>query len=262
MAPFDPSLSIRYHYKCIRPLLQLHHPGFSCPLCRTFADLEADVETDEADAEVESDEMPATPTPEFVALTPVIGSARASSPVSPASVDSAPARRRPSSTSSRRRPNGSFTSIPDAGEFEREIRRASLLVAGTNGQPVLLGVSGRNSRPASIRNVSMANSPPHAPMPSSHAHAPELESALTMIGQPGTSSHRSMRPPSLSDSDDGQSMADAVSSFNEVMHSDDDVSTSGEPSASGSSPAERPVAAASKGHAREKLRPDAPALSP
>ncbi|PWN30013.1 hypothetical protein BDZ90DRAFT_229051 [Jaminaea rosea] len=36
-----------FHYKCIRPLLNLHHPGFSCPLCRTFADLEADVEQDE-----------------------------------------------------------------------------------------------------------------------------------------------------------------------------------------------------------------------
>ncbi|CAO1629364.1 unnamed protein product [Parajaminaea phylloscopi] len=36
-----------YHYKCIRPMLNLHHPGFSCPLCRTFADLEADVEQDE-----------------------------------------------------------------------------------------------------------------------------------------------------------------------------------------------------------------------
>ncbi|KAG0142526.1 hypothetical protein CROQUDRAFT_97406 [Cronartium quercuum f. sp. fusiforme G11] len=35
-----------YHFKCIRPLLQMHHPGFSCPLCRTFADLEADVETE------------------------------------------------------------------------------------------------------------------------------------------------------------------------------------------------------------------------
>ncbi|PWN97104.1 hypothetical protein FA09DRAFT_298970, partial [Tilletiopsis washingtonensis] len=33
-----------FHYKCIRPLLAMHHPGFSCPLCRTFADLEADVE--------------------------------------------------------------------------------------------------------------------------------------------------------------------------------------------------------------------------
>lgn len=36
-----------FHYKCIRPLLMMHHPGFSCPLCRTFADLEADVEEDE-----------------------------------------------------------------------------------------------------------------------------------------------------------------------------------------------------------------------
>ncbi|KAJ9108126.1 hypothetical protein QFC19_002593 [Naganishia cerealis] len=37
-----------FHYKCIRPMLQLHHPGFSCPLCRTFHDLEADVEVDDA----------------------------------------------------------------------------------------------------------------------------------------------------------------------------------------------------------------------
>ncbi|KAF8532416.1 hypothetical protein JB92DRAFT_2688598 [Gautieria morchelliformis] len=38
-----------YHYKCIRPLLEMHHPGFSCPLCRTFADLEADVEVEHRD---------------------------------------------------------------------------------------------------------------------------------------------------------------------------------------------------------------------
>ncbi|KDN33488.1 hypothetical protein RSAG8_13424, partial [Rhizoctonia solani AG-8 WAC10335] len=37
-----------FHYKCIRPLLVKHHPGFSCPLCRTFADLEEDVEKDQA----------------------------------------------------------------------------------------------------------------------------------------------------------------------------------------------------------------------
>lgn len=36
-----------FHFKCIRPLLVQHHPGFSCPLCRTFADLEADVEQDD-----------------------------------------------------------------------------------------------------------------------------------------------------------------------------------------------------------------------
>jgi hypothetical protein len=36
-----------YHYKCIRPMLMAHHPGFLCPLCRTFADLEATVEIDD-----------------------------------------------------------------------------------------------------------------------------------------------------------------------------------------------------------------------
>ncbi|KAF9933035.1 hypothetical protein FBU30_006711 [Linnemannia zychae] len=36
-----------YHYKCIRPMLMAHHPGFLCPLCRTFADLEAVVEIDD-----------------------------------------------------------------------------------------------------------------------------------------------------------------------------------------------------------------------
>ncbi|KAB5590807.1 E3 ubiquitin-protein ligase [Ceratobasidium theobromae] len=37
-----------FHYKCIRPLLVQHHPGFSCPLCRTFSDLEEDVEKEYA----------------------------------------------------------------------------------------------------------------------------------------------------------------------------------------------------------------------
>ncbi|KAF9962609.1 hypothetical protein BGZ72_000029 [Mortierella alpina] len=36
-----------YHYKCIRPLLMANHPGFLCPLCRTFADLEDTVEIDD-----------------------------------------------------------------------------------------------------------------------------------------------------------------------------------------------------------------------
>ncbi|KAG0325751.1 hypothetical protein BGZ99_000196 [Dissophora globulifera] len=36
-----------YHYKCIRPLLMATHPGFLCPLCRTFADLEDSVEIDD-----------------------------------------------------------------------------------------------------------------------------------------------------------------------------------------------------------------------
>ncbi|KAI9302494.1 hypothetical protein BJ944DRAFT_269858 [Cunninghamella echinulata] len=31
-----------YHYKCIRPLLE-SYPGFQCPICRTYSDLEANI---------------------------------------------------------------------------------------------------------------------------------------------------------------------------------------------------------------------------
>ena len=44
-----------FHYKCIRPMLNLHHPGFSCPLCRTFANLEEDVEVDFDDGDADAD---------------------------------------------------------------------------------------------------------------------------------------------------------------------------------------------------------------
>jgi len=33
-----------FHYKCIRPLLINHHPGLLCPLCRSYADLEAPID--------------------------------------------------------------------------------------------------------------------------------------------------------------------------------------------------------------------------
>ena len=45
-ALFIAPCSHAFHYKCMRPMLVAHHPGFSCPLCRTFADLESDVEVD------------------------------------------------------------------------------------------------------------------------------------------------------------------------------------------------------------------------
>jgi hypothetical protein len=53
-ALFIAPCSHTFHYKCIRPLLESHHPGFSCPLCRTFADLEEDVEVEhEADMDID-----------------------------------------------------------------------------------------------------------------------------------------------------------------------------------------------------------------
>lgn len=45
-ALFISPCSHMFHYKCIRPMIQLHHPGFSCPLCRSFFDLEQDAEED------------------------------------------------------------------------------------------------------------------------------------------------------------------------------------------------------------------------
>lgn len=54
-ALFIAPCSHAFHYKCIRPLLEKHTTAFSCPLCRSFADLEEDVEVepeaDEADEE-------------------------------------------------------------------------------------------------------------------------------------------------------------------------------------------------------------------
>ncbi|KAI7858397.1 SMAD/FHA domain-containing protein [Circinella umbellata] len=47
MAPFQALFVApcchSYHFKCIRPLLE-SYPGFQCPLCRTYSDLEASVE--------------------------------------------------------------------------------------------------------------------------------------------------------------------------------------------------------------------------
>ncbi|KAF7973356.1 hypothetical protein HWV62_789 [Athelia sp. TMB] len=46
-ALFIAPCSHAFHYKCIRPLLEAHASAFSCPLCRTFADLEEDVEIEQ-----------------------------------------------------------------------------------------------------------------------------------------------------------------------------------------------------------------------
>jgi len=55
-ALFIAPCSHTFHYKCIRPLLEVHHPAFSCPLCRTFADLDEDVEVEaEADSKKDGD---------------------------------------------------------------------------------------------------------------------------------------------------------------------------------------------------------------
>jgi len=56
-ALFIAPCSHAFHYKCIRPLLETHHPAFLCPLCRTFANLEEDVEVDVASIDFEDDSV-------------------------------------------------------------------------------------------------------------------------------------------------------------------------------------------------------------
>ena len=46
-ALFVAPCSHTFHYKCIRKLVNQHYPCFSCPVCRTFADLEEDDEEDD-----------------------------------------------------------------------------------------------------------------------------------------------------------------------------------------------------------------------
>jgi hypothetical protein len=66
-ALFIAPCSHSFHYKCIRGTLLEHHPGFSCPLCRSFHNLEADVEVELLeDTAGEQWEEP----PEEVILTP------------------------------------------------------------------------------------------------------------------------------------------------------------------------------------------------
>ena len=84
-ALFIAPCSHAFHYKCIRPLLETHHPSFSCPLCRTFANLEEDVEVDTVSIDLEGDapeedEPPAPDTApedaEMLLLSPNIGRER------------------------------------------------------------------------------------------------------------------------------------------------------------------------------------------
>ncbi|KAJ3868272.1 cytoplasmic protein [Lentinula novae-zelandiae] len=70
-ALFISPCSHTFHFKCIRPMVEAHFPSWSCPLCRSFADLEEDVEVEaemdydieekdeDADVELEADGMEA-----------------------------------------------------------------------------------------------------------------------------------------------------------------------------------------------------------
>lgn len=135
----------------------MHHPGFSCPLCRTFADLEADVETEE-DHELEEEAMRADgsdsdPEPETAVQLPEedqVSEEVLASPSRPAVSSS----RRSSMQSRVRTPSN--PEIPDSGQFQFDIRRASISISGPQGDTHSLPITGRSSRPSSVRNLDMS----------------------------------------------------------------------------------------------------------
>jgi hypothetical protein len=61
-ALFIAPCSHHFHYKCIRPLLACH-PAFQCPLCRSYADLDASVEIDAPQDIVDTHIATTTPQP-------------------------------------------------------------------------------------------------------------------------------------------------------------------------------------------------------
>lgn len=84
-ALFVAPCSHAYHFKCIRPLVLQNYPNFLCCVCRKYADLEANVETESEAWNRSASDDPRTPMneeqPPFPALTTVV-SGSASSPVS------------------------------------------------------------------------------------------------------------------------------------------------------------------------------------
>ena len=159
----------------------MHHPGFSCPLCRTFADLEADVEQEDvemADGEADSSsgESPDPPPKDTLKADDHLqlqsySIARSSSEI-PRSSSQSNVRSRASRRSSVASRRFNDMQVPDAGDFQQEMRRSSIHVSGPHGQASPFAITGRSSRPPSVRNLDMqSNQPSPSPkVPHDHYH--------------------------------------------------------------------------------------------
>lgn len=171
----------------------MHYPGFSCPLCRTFADLEADVDEEQSfmepeDAEdaldnddvVEEIQQQLQQTLGLDAHQPVASTSNHSQTMTennasdPFRASASPSHgdhsrdsgaqashhrsSRRSSVASRRshsqshlhasasHPMPEDMPVPDAGEFQSELRRGSINVSGPHGHASPIAFTGRTSR--------------------------------------------------------------------------------------------------------------------
>ncbi|GAA5968728.1 hypothetical protein JCM21900_000454 [Sporobolomyces salmonicolor] len=190
------------HFKCIRPLVEQNYPGFCCPLCRTYADLEADVEIDPPEASAELETADGGESAEQADQEEAV------QPPSMAVVEEMeePSSRAPSIRSGR--PSHS--------------RRSSLAVAGPDGLPagILVTPHKRPSRPSSrapsicedTASLSLA-----APSSGDHASAdPSASSASLSLPIAGPSSAANRVTPS-SPSDHYASLANAATPPNNTF---------------------------------------------
>lgn len=228
-----------FHFKCIRPLLMQHHPGFSCPLCRTFGDLEADVEqddvpepvqeecsssssSDESDSEEENIAVGAPALPDKVAPAPAsvnastIGIASTSentavlhpNVTSPASSDPnletlRPGRKSPLVASVSEFGTSSSSQAPELGRTSISSNRPSLDIArlpsGTRTPP------SRGSRVASFQSAPLNGAAVAAALeghttPHTHQHHHHQRHSHNSHHQ-GSSGEDSFNPPSAGDFD-------------------------------------------------------------
>lgn len=195
----------RYHFKCIRPLLQMHHPGFSCPLCRTFADLEADVETEEdhflEDAAREAD---GSDSDREQAETGDQDEGEAPTPISQADESPRPQLgSRRSSTQSRRLLATPSEPVPD----QYDLRRGSISISGPHGE-AHLAITGRSSsRPSSIRGFDMSH---RTVTPMTSTNGLRAEQSTSMSRAPtAISTEELARPEDFATSVEDQTMAQA-----------------------------------------------------
>jgi hypothetical protein len=94
-----------FHFKCIRPLLS-SYPGFQCPICRKYSDLEANLAVEVDDAEFSGQASPSPPPP-----LPALPVSSVLTPVMPSSALSP-------SSGQERTSNITYTSSPSSSEDE------------------------------------------------------------------------------------------------------------------------------------------------
>ncbi|PVF98433.1 hypothetical protein CPB86DRAFT_733207 [Serendipita vermifera] len=156
-ALFIAPCSHSFHYKCIRSTLYDHHPGFSCPLCRSFHNLEADVEVELQEEEEEWEDFPGNDEPNATHIPepahPIEPEAEAEASLAhhaePAAMDTTDGA-----------PNGSTGHVRRSVDDDDDIPLGFRTAAEDNDRRVLLPSNQSHTNVASAPSNSMQRRPP------------------------------------------------------------------------------------------------------